>query len=54
MCGGPEPVIDNEEDDGEDMVVSDTNIGILLGKLRSPAMDFVPREQEVFFGSRMC
>ncbi|KAJ7900577.1 hypothetical protein B0H14DRAFT_3852382 [Mycena olivaceomarginata] len=53
MCGGPEPVIDNEEDEEEDMVVSDTNIGILLEKLRSPAMDLVQREQEVLFGSRM-
>ncbi|KAJ7686159.1 hypothetical protein B0H14DRAFT_3674831 [Mycena olivaceomarginata] len=53
MCGGPEPAFDNEEDDEEDMVVSDTNIGILLEKLRSPAMDLVPREQEVLFGSSM-
>ncbi|KAJ7814138.1 hypothetical protein B0H14DRAFT_3149530 [Mycena olivaceomarginata] len=52
MCGGAEPVSDDEEDDEEDMV-ADTNIGILLEKLRSPAMDLVPREQEMIFGSRM-
>ncbi|KAJ6606270.1 hypothetical protein DFH09DRAFT_1119722 [Mycena vulgaris] len=49
MCGGAEPVSDDEED----MVVSDVNIGTLLRKLRSPAMDLVPREQEIMFGSRM-
>ncbi|KAJ6551540.1 hypothetical protein B0H19DRAFT_1073228 [Mycena capillaripes] len=54
MCGGAEPVSDDEEDDEEDMVVSDINIGTLLEKLRSPAMDLVPREQEMMFGSRMA
>jgi hypothetical protein len=53
MCGGAEPVSDDEEDDEEDKVVADTNIDILLEKLRSPAMDLVPREQETMFGSRM-
>ncbi|KAJ7483397.1 hypothetical protein FB451DRAFT_1234481 [Mycena latifolia] len=53
MCGGAEPVSDDEEDDEEDMVVSDINIGTFLEKLRSPAMDLVPREQEMMFGSRM-
>ncbi|KAJ6596578.1 hypothetical protein B0H10DRAFT_2197134 [Mycena sp. CBHHK59/15] len=63
MCGGAAPVSDYKEDDEtpvsdyeedeeEDMVVSDINIGTLLGKLRSPAMDWVPREQEMMFGSR--
>ncbi|KAF7335747.1 HNHc domain-containing protein [Mycena venus] len=50
MCGGAEPVSDDEEDDEEDMVVSDINIDMLLEKLRSPAMDLVPREQEMMFG----
>jgi hypothetical protein len=53
MCGGAEPVSDDEEDDDEDMVVSDINIDTLLEKLGSPAMDLVPREQEMMFGSRM-
>ncbi|KAJ7102790.1 hypothetical protein C8R44DRAFT_808544 [Mycena epipterygia] len=53
MCGGVEPVSDDEEDEEEDMVVSDINIGTLIEKLRSPAMDLVPREQEMMFGSRM-
>ncbi|KAJ7116080.1 hypothetical protein C8R44DRAFT_794087 [Mycena epipterygia] len=53
MCGGVELVSDDEEDDEEDMIVSDINIGTLLEKLRSPAMDLVPREQEMMFGSRM-
>ncbi|KAJ6611610.1 hypothetical protein B0H10DRAFT_2055801, partial [Mycena sp. CBHHK59/15] len=53
MCGGAEPVSDDEEDDEEDMVVSDINIDTFLEKLRSPAMDLVPREQEMMFGSRM-
>jgi hypothetical protein len=53
MCGGAEPVSDDEEDDDEDMVVSDINLGILLEKLRSPAMDLVPREQEMMFESHM-
>jgi hypothetical protein len=53
MCRGAEPVSDDEEDDEEDMVVSDINIGMLLEKLQSPAIDLVPREQEVMFGSRM-
>ncbi|KAJ7356971.1 hypothetical protein DFH08DRAFT_932971 [Mycena albidolilacea] len=52
MCGGVEPVSGDEEDE-EDMVVADTNIDLLLEKLRSPAMDLVPREQETMFGSRM-
>ncbi|KAJ7366739.1 hypothetical protein DFH08DRAFT_174478 [Mycena albidolilacea] len=45
MCGGAEPVSDDEEDDDEDMVVSDINIDTLLEKLGSPAMDLVPREE---------
>ncbi|KAJ6593389.1 hypothetical protein B0H19DRAFT_1365487 [Mycena capillaripes] len=52
MCGGAEPVSDDEEDE-EDGVVSDINIGTLLEKLRSPTMDLVPREQEMMFGSRI-
>ncbi|KAJ6557326.1 hypothetical protein DFH09DRAFT_543101 [Mycena vulgaris] len=50
MCGGAEPVSDDDEDN---MVVSATNIGMLMEKLQSPMMDFVPREQELLFGSRM-
>lgn len=53
MCGGVEPVSDDEEDDEENMVVSDINISTLIEKLRSPTMDLVPREQETMFGSRM-
>ncbi|KAJ7463411.1 hypothetical protein B0H11DRAFT_84402 [Mycena galericulata] len=53
ICGGPEPVSDDDEDDEEDKIVSDINIGRLLETLRSPAMDLVPREQEMMFGSCM-
>ncbi|KAJ7104267.1 hypothetical protein B0H15DRAFT_809285, partial [Mycena belliarum] len=53
MCGGPEPFSDDDEDNDEDMVVSDINIDTLLEKLGSPGMDLVPREQETMFGSRM-
>ncbi|KAJ7784471.1 hypothetical protein B0H16DRAFT_299046 [Mycena metata] len=54
MCGGAEPMSDEEdEEDDEDMVVSDIDIGRLVEKLQSPSMDFVPREQDSMFGSHM-
>ncbi|KAJ7248556.1 hypothetical protein B0H12DRAFT_1072604 [Mycena haematopus] len=52
MSGGPEPDSDDEEED-EEKVVSDANIGLLLEKLESPIMDFVPQEQGMMFGSGM-
>ncbi|KAJ7504547.1 hypothetical protein B0H11DRAFT_1982850 [Mycena galericulata] len=52
MCGGAEPVSDDEEDDEQD-VVSTTNVDMLIEKLQSPKMELVPREREQMFGSRM-
>ncbi|KAJ7824003.1 hypothetical protein B0H13DRAFT_2124504 [Mycena leptocephala] len=54
MSGGPEPVSDEEEDDDEDVkVLSDTNIGAVTEKLHSPEMDLLPREMEGIFQPRI-
>jgi len=53
MCGGAEPISDDEEDDDDEMVVTKLNISSLFRKLRSPAMDLVPRERQTMFGSCM-
>ncbi|KAJ6553945.1 hypothetical protein DFH09DRAFT_580430 [Mycena vulgaris] len=51
MCGVAEPDSDGEED--EDVVVSASNIDKLIQILQSPAMEFVPREEEGIFGLYM-
>ncbi|KAJ7653144.1 hypothetical protein DFH06DRAFT_1299334 [Mycena polygramma] len=54
MSGGVSPISDDDDDDEDDLAVSDSNICALLGKLRSPAMDLLPRERETMFGPRMA
>ncbi|KAJ6614268.1 hypothetical protein B0H10DRAFT_2045472, partial [Mycena sp. CBHHK59/15] len=54
MSGGAEPVSDEEEDDDKDVkVLSDTNIGAVIEKLHSPEMDMLPREREGIFRPRI-
>ncbi|KAJ7928750.1 hypothetical protein B0H13DRAFT_1966044 [Mycena leptocephala] len=53
MSGGPEPVSDEEDDDEDVKVLSDTNIGAVTEKLHSPEMDLLPREMEGIFQPRI-
>lgn len=55
MCGGAEPISDDEEDDeAEEMrYITEDNLDVLVDKLNGPDMDFLPREREAMLGARM-
>ncbi|KAJ7207108.1 hypothetical protein GGX14DRAFT_636239, partial [Mycena pura] len=53
MCGGAEPISDDEEEyEDEEMCVTEYNLNVLMDKLNAPEMNLVPREREGMFGVR--
>ncbi|KAJ7150190.1 hypothetical protein C8R46DRAFT_498427 [Mycena filopes] len=53
ICGGTDLDSDDEEDDEDNRIVSDTNIDALFEKLQSPEMNLLPREHDGIFGPFM-